>query len=63
MSRRDIERAASGLTQVDLRPSGFGAKELLGVMLSVCEREPSMPLVFAVDALFEVLREKGSLTS
>lgn len=59
MTRRNIERAAAGLSQVNLQPSGFGPAEMVSLMLNFCADNPQVRYYVAVDALFELLREKG----
>jgi hypothetical protein len=62
MTRRNVERAVAGQSQVDIGAT-VDDRQLLGVILAVCEKEPSMRLFQVVDTLYEVLLEKGSLTS
>ena len=63
MTRRNVERAIAGQVQVDLTANAFDEKQLLGIVLGFCEKEPDTRVYQVVDALFEVLLQKGSLTS
>lgn len=59
MTRRNMERAAASLSQVNLQPSGFGPVQMVKLMLGFCSENPQVRYYVAVDALFELLREKG----
>src|SRR5262245_62078247 len=63
MTRRNFERSAAGLSPVNLQPPGFGPVEMVTLMLGFCNDNPSVRYFQAVDALFEVLREKGNRLS
>lgn len=63
MTRRNMERAASGLQQVTLQTDSFGPVEMVATMLKFCENQPGVRYVSAVDALYELLMEKQGLTS
>jgi hypothetical protein len=63
MTRRNIERAAAGKTQVNLQTEKFGPKEMVGMMLKFCQDQPDVRYYQAVDALFNVLAQDQGLTS
>ncbi|MCE9523990.1 MAG: hypothetical protein K8S25_16355 [Alphaproteobacteria bacterium] len=62
MTRRNIERAGAGQSQVDLT-KGFDEQKMLNIISGFCVDEPEARVVSVVDALFEVLLKNGSLTS
>jgi hypothetical protein len=62
MTRRNIEQATRGQTQVDLSKN-FDGERMLGIILAFCEKEPSARIFQVVDALYEVLLKEQSPTS
>lgn len=62
MTRRNVERGLRGLPQVNIGAS-VSDQQLLQVILSFCEDKPDARIFQVVDALYEVLLEKGSPVS
>lgn len=62
MTRRNIERGLRGQPQVDINAT-VSDQKLLQVILSFCGDQPEARIFQVVDALYEVLLEKGSLVS
>jgi hypothetical protein len=62
MTRRNIERGLRGQPQVDINAT-VSDQRLLQVILSFCGDQPEARIFQVVDALYEVLLEKGSLVS
>jgi hypothetical protein len=56
MTRRNLERTASGLNPINLQPAGLGPSNMMKLLIGVCERQPNAHFVLAVDALFDYLR-------
>jgi len=63
ITRRNVERALAKQSQVDMPALKVGDQQLLSVMLSFCEKEPDTYIFQVVDALYQVLLEKGALTT
>lgn len=58
MTRRNIERGLRGQPQVDIGAT-VSDQKLLQVILSFCGDQPEARIFQVVDALYEVLLEKG----
>ena len=63
MSRRNIERGIAGQPQAELTPGKLDAAAMVTVIVGFCEKQPETRLYQIVDAMYEILLEKGSLTS
>lgn len=63
MTRRNIERALAGQSQAELTPENFNADQLVGLIIGFCKEQPNTRIYEVVDALYEILLEKGSLVS
>lgn len=63
MTRRNFERAKAGETQVDFASAKLTGSQVLGYVGLVCEKQADLRIFQVVDAVYEVLLEKGSLTS
>ena len=63
MTRRNVERGLAGQSQVNFSSAGVTQEKLVTIILGYCEKDPSTRIYQIVDALYEVLLEKGSLTS
>jgi hypothetical protein len=63
MTRRNMERAAAGMTQIQLQSKNFNAADMVTLMLKFCDKNPDVRYYQAVDALFEVLARDQGLTS
>jgi len=63
MTRRNIERALAGQSQANLTPENFDANQMVGLIVGFCKEQPNTRIYEVVDALYEILLEKGSLVS
>jgi len=62
LSRRNVERGLASQATVDLALA-VNEDKLLNVILKTCRGKPDLHVFQVVDAVYEVLLEKGTLTS
>lgn len=62
ITRRNVERGLANQSQVDIAKATNDEK-LLKVILRTCEDQPGLRVFQVVDALYEVILEKGTLSS